>query len=67
MWTNHVISVTSPAPLTVLDESSTLDASDDHPPESDSPSLASQLQDTSSVEIEFVPELEGHLDNTSLS
>ena len=33
----------------------------------DSTSLKSQLQDTFSIEIEFVPEFEGHLDHANLS
>ena len=40
-----------------LDETSTLSAQDDHLLQLDSTSLSSQ--DTSSVEIEFVPEFEG--------
>ena len=40
-----------------LDKPSTLDVPDDHPLELDSTSLAFQLQDTSSFEIEFVPEI----------
>ena len=50
-----------------FDESSTLDAPDDHLLELDSTSLAFELQDTSSVEIKFVPEFEEHLDNANLS
>ena len=63
MWINHVVSVTPPAPTDSLDESSTLSAQDDHLWQLDSTSLTSQLQDTSSIEIEFVPELEGQLDH----
>ena len=47
-----------------LDESSTLNAPDDHLLQF---SFSSQLQDTSSVEIEFVSESEGHLDHANLS
>ena len=41
-----------------LDESSTMDAPDDYLLELDSTSLTFQLQNTSSVEIEFVPRVE---------
>ena len=47
-----------------------LDTSCDHLLHLDSPSLSSELQDTSSVdsvEIEFLPESEGKLDHTNLS
>ena len=59
----HLIDSTSIS----LDESSTLDAPDDHLLELDSTSLTFQLQDTSSVEMEFVPEFEEHLDKANLS
>ena len=55
---------------TNLDETYPLDTSCDHLPHLDSPSLSSELQDTSSVdsvEIEFLPESEGKLDHTNLS
>ena len=48
------------------DESSTLNHPDDHLLGLDSTSLGSQPQDTFSVEIEFVPDFEEHLDNTNL-
>ena len=50
-----------------LDESSTLSGQDDHVLQLDSTSLSSQLQDTYSVEIEFVLESEGQLDNGNTS
>ena len=50
-----------------LDESSTLSVRDDHLLQVDSTSPSLQLQETSSVEIEFVPELEGKVDNGNLS
>ena len=55
---------------TNLDETYPLDTSCDHLLHLDSPSLSSELQDTSSVdsiEIEFLPESEGNLDHTNLS
>ena len=55
---------------TNLDETYPLDTSCDHLLHLDSPSLSSELQDTSSVdsvEIEFLPESEGKLDHTNLS
>ena len=56
--------------ITNLDVSCSLDTSCDHLLHLDSPSLISDLQDTSSVdsvEIEFLPESEGKLDHTNLS
>ena len=50
-----------------LDESSTLGVPEDLLLELDSTSLVFQLQDASSVENEFAPELEEHLDNANLS
>ena len=50
-----------------LDESSTLSAPDDHLLQLDSTSPSFQLQDTSSVEVEFVSESEGHLKHANLS
>ena len=50
-----------------LDESSTLSAPDDHLLQVDSSSPSIQQQDTSSVEIKFVPESEGQLDNGNIS
>ena len=55
---------------TNLDETYPLDTSCDHLLHLDSPSLSSELQDTSSVdsvEIEFLPESEGKLDHTYIS
>ena len=55
---------------TNLDETCPLDTSCDHLLHLDSPSLSSELRDTSSVnsvEIEFVPGSEGNLDHTNLS
>ena len=55
---------------TNLDETYLFDTSCDHLLHLDSPSLSSELQDTSSVdsvEIEFLPESEGKLDHTNLS
>ena len=55
---------------TKLDETYPLDTSCDHLLHLDSPSLSSELQDTSSVEnveIEFLPESEGQQDHTNLS
>ena len=55
---------------TNLDETYPLDTSCDRLFHLDSPSLSSELQDTSSVdsdEIEFLPESEGILDHTNLS
>ena len=55
---------------TNLDETYPLDTSCEHLVHLDSPSLSSELQDTSSaenVEIEFLPEPEGKLDHTNLS
>ena len=55
---------------TNLDETYPLDTSCDHLLHLDSPSLTSELQDTSSVdsvEIEFLPESEGEFDHTNLS
>ena len=55
---------------TNLDKTYPLDTSCDHLLHLDSPSLSSELQDTSSVdsvEIEFLPESEGNLDHTNLS
>ena len=54
---------------TNLDETYLLDTSCEHLLHLDSPSLSSELQDTSSaenVEIEFLPEPEGKLDHTNL-
>ena len=53
-----------------MDEIYLLDTSCDHLLHLDSPSLSSELQDTSSVdsvEIEFIPESEGQKDHTNLS
>ena len=61
LWINHVIPVTPPAPLIV-----TLSAPDDPPLQLDPTSLSSHLQDTSSIEIEFVSEFEGHLNHANL-
>ena len=55
---------------TNLDETYPLDTSCDHLLHLDSPSLSSELQDTSSVEnveIEFLPESEGQQDHTNHS
>ena len=55
---------------TNLDVTYPLDASCSHLIHSDSPSLSSELQDTSSVdsvEIEFLPKSEGQLDHANLS
>ena len=49
------------------DESSTLSATEGHMLQLDSTSPSFQLQETSSVEIEFVPEFEGQLDHGNLS
>ena len=56
--------------ITNLDETYPLDTSCDHLCHLVSPSLSSELQDTSSVEnveIDFLPESEGKLDHTNLS
>ena len=50
-----------------FDESSTLSVPDDHLLQLDSTSPSFHLQDTSSVEIEFVSEFEGHLDHANPS
>ena len=50
-----------------LDESSTLSVPDDHLLQVDSTISSFQLQETSSVEIEFVPEVEGYLNHANLS
>ena len=50
-----------------LNNSITLDASDDCLLDMDSTGLASQLQDTSSVQIEFISEFEEQLDPDNLS
>ena len=55
---------------TNFDETYPLNTSCDHLIHLDSPSLSSELQDTSSVEsveIEFLPESEGKQDHTNLS
>ena len=55
---------------TNLDETFPLDISCDHFHHIDSPSLLSELQDTSSVEnieIEFLPEAKGQQDHANLS
>ena len=60
----------STSTTTNLNVTCTLDTSCDHLLHLDSPSLSSQLQETSSVdsvEIEFLPESEGELDHTNLS
>ena len=50
-----------------VDESTTLSAPDDHLLQVESTSPSFQLQDTSSVEIDFVPDSEGQLDNGNIS
>ena len=65
---SHLSDLTSTT--TNLDEAYPLETSCDHLLHLDSLSLSSELQDTSSVEnveIEFLPESEGHQDHTNLS
>ena len=69
MWI-YLIPMILPAAPPNLDETNPLDTSCDHLLHLDSPSLSSELQDTSSVdsvEIEFLSESERQEDHTNLS
>ena len=66
LWINHVILVTPPTPLIVY-ESSSMSPQDDHILQLDSSIPSFQLQDTSSVEIEFFPDFDRYLDHGYLS
>ena len=57
----------STSTTTNLNETCSLDTSCDHLLLLDSPSLSSELQDTSSVEIEFVPDFEEPLEGNKFS
>ena len=57
----------STSTTTNLNETCSLDSSCDHLLHLDSPSLSSELQDTSSVEIEFVPDFEEPFESNKFS